>query len=118
MTRSIAILLFLVLSATGAHADLDIPEKTVKAGVRTLVWTAWSTDCSRALKFPQLDAKDGMIEARRTTMKKCGFPDYPVTEYYFTSNPGFRGHTYVNVFTYGRLRGRQTSPTARKVFVK
>ena len=118
MVRSLAAALFLVSSVTCAFAELDIPEKTVPAGVPTRVWTGWATDCSKAHKFPQLDAKDGTIEARLTTQKKCGYPDYPVTEYYFTSKPGFHGHTSVYVWTYEHRRGRQTSPTERKVFVK
>ena len=111
---SIAILTF---SGSYASAELDIPEQTVPAGVATRVWTAWATDCSKAMKFPQLEAKEGTIETKQATMNKCGDKSYPVTEYYFTSKPGFHGHTSVYVWTYAR-RGKQTSPTERKIFVK
>ena len=105
-------------SAGYASAELDIPEKTVPAGVPTRVWQAWATDCSKALKFPQLEAKDGTIEAKQTTMNKCNDKNYPVMEYYFTSKPGFHGHTTLYVWRYSHVRGKQNSPTERKIFVK
>ena len=116
-TITVASIAILAFSGSYASAELDIPEKTVRAGVATRVWTAWATDCSKSMKFPQLDAKEGTIETKHTTINKCGDKNYPVTEYYFTSRPGFHGHTSVYVWTYAR-RGKQTSPTERKIFVK
>jgi hypothetical protein len=78
-------------AARDLNADGSVPDKVVKAGVRTSVATV--CDCALPNMAPVVSARveHGSVSIGTGNGPSCGRPSMSLTNIFYTSNPGFKG---------------------------